>query len=784
MIRTGCAGRPVFRGSNRGLAAGFSPATVVFVLSAALLVPVAAPEYALSLDSWISVTSDMTLDRDYSFGAFWDAGLVVNADNITIDGQGHSITSVGLGNGEVGEGWGSKGIKVSGRRNVTIRNLVIRGFVQGILAQGDNIVIEGCRFEGNQWSGVYSAGGTGLTVRNCVFADTNTSAMVLWGQDAVIANNIIAGGRTGLRGVARAGASSFFGNRLTHQSQSPMANNLRLFRFTNVRRTGNVGEAFDFSLAMSLIDGTASAGSVCSVRTVPAMPLNKNQSGNVVSGSFVPTRPGLYSLIADVTDPHGNVETRLARILVGPTAERTLKYYWNDGYVWPTHGQPCRGAKDSGTMSFAMPTVEGSVQCGGWIQVSPDELPPTPAALLTGVDFNLLFKSDPCPSLDLFLQRDVTFDGSGDLRTTIPSSFATGNLVWGTFSIGGFNWPLDYPFEWYYLSLKMTNGSYFPYVRTGNAAQPSHSVFKYIVSISPEIRAVSNRKLLLLSATADPTGATGEQIVVLGDNQAADLTLADFRRPFRESATLLSATGEATFSTGAVSGEKLYAAVPLDVRPSAAAVQVQVIEWPISGEGERKWMETAVGVPGTVSHTIGGLVAGQNYNILANGSQVFSGAADAQGKISLSYGGTFPVTITVNPAANTPPTVSITSPSNGATFTAPADITINVTAADSDGTVAKVEFYNGSTKLGEDTTSPYSCAWNGVAAGTYTLTAKATDNSGATTVSAAATITVNPANVPPTVSITSPSNGATFTAPADITINVTAADSDGTVAKV
>src|SRR5262245_967726 len=49
--------------------------------------------------------------------------------------------------------------------------------------------------------------------------------------------------------------------------------------------------------------------------------------------------------------------------------------------------------------------------------------------------------------------------------------------------------------------------------------------------------------------------------------------------------------------------------------------------------------------------------------------------------------------------ANNPPTVSITSPANGATFTAPANITINATASDSDGTVTMVDFYQGTTLL-------------------------------------------------------------------------------------
>ena len=51
--------------------------------------------------------------------------------------------------------------------------------------------------------------------------------------------------------------------------------------------------------------------------------------------------------------------------------------------------------------------------------------------------------------------------------------------------------------------------------------------------------------------------------------------------------------------------------------------------------------------------------------------------------------------------------------------------------------MAKVEFFNGATKLGEDTTAPYSFTWSGVAPGTYTLTARATDNLGGTTTSAA-----------------------------------------------
>jgi len=90
------------------------------------------------------------------------------------------------------------------------------------------------------------------------------------------------------------------------------------------------------------------------------------------------------------------------------------------------------------------------------------------------------------------------------------------------------------------------------------------------------------------------------------------------------------------------------------------------------------------------------------------------------------------------------PTVSLTAPANNATFFNNADIDMAATAADADGNVRKVEFFQGATKLGEDTTSPYQYTWIGAAVGTYSLTARATDNAGLSTTSAPIAITVNP----------------------------------------
>ena len=97
---------------------------------------------------------------------------------------------------------------------------------------------------------------------------------------------------------------------------------------------------------------------------------------------------------------------------------------------------------------------------------------------------------------------------------------------------------------------------------------------------------------------------------------------------------------------------------------------------------------------------------------------------------------------TCGTGSNNPPTVSITAPAGGSTFTPGSNITISASAADGDGSVTQVQFRQGTTSLGVDTSAPYSVTWANVPAGSYSLTAVATDNGGATTTSSAVSITV------------------------------------------
>jgi hypothetical protein len=138
----------------------------------------------------------------------------------------------------------------------------------------------------------------------------------------------------------------------------------------------------------------------------------------------------------------------------------------------------------------------------------------------------------------------------------------------------------------------------------------------------------------------------------------------------------------------------------------------------------------------------------------SNGEYDLLSEDDGSGKIMLYRltGGSSP--------PNLPPVVRLTQPSAGSVGTAPATISVAATASDSDGRVVRVEFFDGSTKIGEATGSPYSLQWTDVAAGTHRLTVKATDDLGATTTSGPVDISVSGTTAAPSNGTTAaPSNG-------------------------
>ena len=117
------------------------------------------------------------------------------------------------------------------------------------------------------------------------------------------------------------------------------------------------------------------------------------------------------------------------------------------------------------------------------------------------------------------------------------------------------------------------------------------------------------------------------------------------------------------------------------------------------------------------------------------------------------------------PPTNQPPRVKLVHPEEGDAFEAPVDIKLAALAHDADGWVRTVEFFDGTNSLGivtnnlvtiSNTASPeqlFRLLWQNAPPGPHTLSARVTDNRGATTLSAPVHIRVLPPRCPPTVTI-------------------------------
>jgi len=145
--------------------------------------------------------------------------------------------------------------------------------------------------------------------------------------------------------------------------------------------------------------------------------------------------------------------------------------------------------------------------------------------------------------------------------------------------------------------------------------------------------------------------------------------------------------------------------------------------------------------------------------------------------------GGFSYTRSTPPTGNQPPTVAITSPTNGQSFTAPANVTITATASDSDGAVTNVSFFDGATFLGQTNNNPYTVTAT-FAAGSHALTAVAADNGGLSATSGVVNIAVSVTNPTLSVTITNPPDNSVFGNTDRVTVEADVTDTNGSLTNV
>jgi hypothetical protein len=136
------------------------------------------------------------------------------------------------------------------------------------------------------------------------------------------------------------------------------------------------------------------------------------------------------------------------------------------------------------------------------------------------------------------------------------------------------------------------------------------------------------------------------------------------------------------------------------------------------------------------------------------------------------------------PPVNLVPSVVMATPADGASVRPGEALLVSATAADSDGTVSRVDILENDVVVASLTLPPWQTTRTAPASGSVRFAARAVDNQGAVTTSANVTVHVERPNLAPSVSITKPSAGQRFTLGQPISIEANANDPEGQIASV
>jgi hypothetical protein len=192
----------------------------------------------------------------------------------------------------------------------------------------------------------------------------------------------------------------------------------------------------------------------------------------------------------------------------------------------------------------------------------------------------------------------------------------------------------------------------------------------------------------------------------------------------------------------------------------------------------------------TNSTDVGSVTNATVANLISNTTYFFAATAYDSAALESDYSTEVVYTnqaiVTITNVPPPPPSIALTSPVDGDSYAGPATINLAASVKANGHTITKVQFYNGSTLLAEETAAPYTFTWTNVSAGNYSLTAQAVYDSRSTVASAPATTVLvaagRPISPPPTkvlsaqtLSITSPYAGQKWLGNAQFTVTGTVA---------
>ena len=420
--------------------------------------------------------------------------------------------------------------------------------------------------------------------------------------------------------------------------------NSKMFSFIDTNRVFDIGSHISLDSSIFGLDGSPCPECLVNVSSSPAENISINKSDNALNSSFTTSRAGTYSLLFNINDVNGNITKRKLNFLIGneeQIATTTASTYMRG--TSPTHGQGRGAISDVGSLSYSSPTGTEDWTCGAWIQNYLDEISNFPLAVISRIEINSWYKwSGPhSGSGYVAAQKNGTYGMNVDATSTIPESI---NFSWSNNILNNLNWAIDYPSNWYLISLKFMGDE--PVWRT-ISAQPSYTDFIYKYTTAPAIRTISNLSVNVLSATSPANLPDNAQIILenpLSLGTTTEITIDDFKRPFLGASSTINSNG-ATVVQAELSGNtnSTLNAIPLDITLATGSIVINIDTWNTSGSYYKKWTENGSVHDTNSNHTIGDLRPNTAYSVKIDGNIYNTYTANSSGKINFTYSGGYSV---------------------------------------------------------------------------------------------------------------------------------------------
>ena len=147
-------------------------------------------------------------------------------------------------------------------------------------------------------------------------ANSNTRGIYLYSSSS----SVLTGNTVSNSSIA------IFDNETNSYASNQFLNNLdsNMITFVEIDREKNLNDTVSFDMSMFDVNGNACSDCSHSITTSPLEDINITKTANQLTGNFTVTKPGIYSLIAEITDGNNNITKRKLMFLVGSTANKTV----------------------------------------------------------------------------------------------------------------------------------------------------------------------------------------------------------------------------------------------------------------------------------------------------------------------------------------------------------------------------------------------------------------------------------------------------------------------------